>query len=345
MQSNVTYLTTQAEGNYWGTTACVAVTALVTGDVDYDPWCNSDFSVCDLSCIAPAVPVLLTPADDATINTNSPTLTWTATAGETGTYTLEYSTDELFTTSLVVTGLTTNSHTVGVPLADSGEYFWHVEALNFEAVSSGYQASPFSFTVNSLAPSIPFLLYPPDASFTTLQHPTFVWVGAQSIAAASRRGSNGNAELATVEVITYTLEYDTDSTFATATIVTDIPDTFYTVPAPSPLPLDTWFWRVEAVDEAANGSGFQSFPYSFGMFVPGDQNYDFVVSSADLIVLVNYVFKGGLDPMPCEAAGDVNCDGSITSSDIIFLVNYVFKDGTPPCEIGNLIAAGTWDCP
>jgi hypothetical protein len=345
MQSNVGYLTTQAEGNYWGTIACAAVTAQVVGDVDYDPWCNSDFSVCDLSCVAPAVPVLLTPLDDTTITTNSPTFTWTATAGETGTYTLEYSTDSLFTTSLVVPGLDTNAHTVGVPLADSGEYFWRVEAFNFESLASGYQTSPFSFTVNSLAPSIPFLLYPPHASYTTLEHPTFVWVSAQSIASATRRGSNVGMDLATVEEITYTLQYGTDSTFATATTVTDIPDTFYTVPVTSPLGFDTWFWRVEAVDEAGNGSGYQSFPYWFATFLKGDQNWDFSVSSADLIVLVNHIFKGGPEPQPCSAAGDVNCDGTLTSADIIFLVNYVFKSGTPPCEIGDLIAAGTWDCP
>ena len=69
------------------------------------------------------------------------------------------------------------------------------------------------------------------------------------------------------------------------------------------------------------------------------------MTSSDIIVLVNYVFKSGAMPVPCEAAGDVNCDGKVTSADIIYLVNYVFKGGDPPCALGELISAGAWDCP
>jgi len=61
--------------------------------------------------------------------------------------------------------------------------------------------------------------------------------------------------------------------------------------------------------------------------------------------MVNYVFKSGPAPQPCTAAGDVNCDRQITAGDIIHLVNYVFKGGPPPCNVGDLIAAGLWVCP
>jgi len=63
----------------------------------------------------------------------------------------------------------------------------------------------------------------------------------------------------------------------------------------------------------------------------GDTNFDGVITSADIIHLVNYVFKGGLPPQPVPRSGDVDCSGAITSADIIGLVNYVFKGGTPPC--------------
>lgn len=76
----------------------------------------------------------------------------------------------------------------------------------------------------------------------------------------------------------------------------------------------------------------------------GDANEDATITSADIIYLVNYVFKGGATPIPCEAVGDVNCDGSVTSADIIYLVNYVFKGGAPPCDVCTLIP-GTWSCP
>ncbi|MBD3256841.1 hypothetical protein GF377_00310 [candidate division GN15 bacterium] len=38
------------EQNYWGVLSCPDVTALMDGDVDFDPWCNSDFSQCNFSC-------------------------------------------------------------------------------------------------------------------------------------------------------------------------------------------------------------------------------------------------------------------------------------------------------
>lgn len=68
-------------------------------------------------------------------------------------------------------------------------------------------------------------------------------------------------------------------------------------------------------------------------FRRGDANASGAISSADVIYLVNYVFKAGAEPLPVVAAGDVNCTGGITSSDIIYLVNFVFKGGPAPCVL------------
>jgi hypothetical protein len=76
----------------------------------------------------------------------------------------------------------------------------------------------------------------------------------------------------------------------------------------------------------------------------GDVNLTSSITSADIIVLVNYVFKGGAAPLPCAANGDVNCGGTVTSSDIIVLVNYVFKGGAAPCNICTIIPS-LWSCP
>jgi len=65
----------------------------------------------------------------------------------------------------------------------------------------------------------------------------------------------------------------------------------------------------------------------------GDLNGSHTVTSADVIVLVNFCFKSGSPPLPCEANGDVNCSGGVTSADIIRLVNYVFLRGPGPCDI------------
>lgn len=59
----------------------------------------------------------------------------------------------------------------------------------------------------------------------------------------------------------------------------------------------------------------------------GDVNVDGIVSSSDIIYLVNHVFKSGPPPQPVPETGDLTCDGSVTSSDIIRLVGYVFKSG------------------
>lgn len=61
----------------------------------------------------------------------------------------------------------------------------------------------------------------------------------------------------------------------------------------------------------------------------GDFNLSGAITSSDIILLVNFVFKSGpasSDPWTM----DVDISGSPTSADIIFLVNYVFKGGSAP---------------
>lgn len=69
------------------------------------------------------------------------------------------------------------------------------------------------------------------------------------------------------------------------------------------------------------------------ILLPGDVNSSGSMTSADIIYLVSYIFKGGPCPLPCCANGNVNCDGGVTSADVIQLVNYVFKSGVGPCDI------------
>jgi hypothetical protein len=78
----------------------------------------------------------------------------------------------------------------------------------------------------------------------------------------------------------------------------------------------------------------QSF-FHFGscvVHITGDINGSGVITSADIIGLIGYVFKSGSTPLPCAASGDVNCNGTVDASDIIELVNFVFKSGTRPCD-------------
>lgn len=66
-------------------------------------------------------------------------------------------------------------------------------------------------------------------------------------------------------------------------------------------------------------------------FKVGDLNGSETITLADIILLVNYVFKGGPAPQPHVKMGDADCSQMITSGDIIHLVNYQGKGGPAPC--------------
>ena len=61
----------------------------------------------------------------------------------------------------------------------------------------------------------------------------------------------------------------------------------------------------------------------------GDANGDGKVSIADVVYLINYLFKGGLPPNPL-IKGDANGDGKVSIADVVYLINYLFKGGPPP---------------
>lgn len=69
--------------------------------------------------------------------------------------------------------------------------------------------------------------------------------------------------------------------------------------------------------------------YAFRLLNRGDANSDGSYSAADVIWLVNYIFRSGPPPTPLEQ-GDCNCDGQYNSADLIYLVNFIFKGGPPP---------------
>jgi hypothetical protein len=60
-----------------------------------------------------------------------------------------------------------------------------------------------------------------------------------------------------------------------------------------------------------------------------DPNGDGQITVADIVYLVNYLFKGGLAPQSIQA-GDANCDGRVTISDAVYLISYLFKGGLAP---------------
>jgi len=67
---------------------------------------------------------------------------------------------------------------------------------------------------------------------------------------------------------------------------------------------------------------------SFGYTV-GDPTMDGVIDMADVLFLINYLYKGGPAPDPPET-GDVTCDGEVNIEDVIFLINYLYRGGPAP---------------
>src|SRR3990172_7067889 len=64
-------------------------------------------------------------------------------------------------------------------------------------------------------------------------------------------------------------------------------------------------------------------------FTPGDANNDDGVNLADIIQVVNIVFREAPYPPEGEQA-DPNADCKISIADIVYMVNYIFKGGPPP---------------
>jgi hypothetical protein len=63
--------------------------------------------------------------------------------------------------------------------------------------------------------------------------------------------------------------------------------------------------------------------------VPGDASNDSLVDLADVLFLVNYLYKNGPDPCVMEAA-DPNADCQVELGDILYLINFLFREGSLP---------------
>jgi hypothetical protein len=201
----------------------------------------------------PPIPELISPGDLTGVADSTPELVWSPTAGPGGTYTLEYAPDSTFAGGVVtVPGLTDTAYTVPDPLPDA-PYYWHVDGVDLAGNHSTYQSHAFCFIIDTQEPQAPVLVSPEDSSLITDCEPTFLW--------SSTAGTGG----------TYTLRYALDSVFTCGlSVIHDLPGTIYTVSYPFPSLVDTtYYWHVEARDIADNPSGFQQFPFSFGIGAAG----------------------------------------------------------------------------
>ena len=68
---------------------------------------------------------------------------------------------------------------------------------------------------------------------------------------------------------------------------------------------------------------------NFLVFFPGDATGDEEVNLADVVYLINYLFRDGNPPSPLKA-GDTNRDCIVDISDVMYLIDYLFRNGPPP---------------
>jgi hypothetical protein len=64
-------------------------------------------------------------------------------------------------------------------------------------------------------------------------------------------------------------------------------------------------------------------------YLCGDPTGDHLNDIADLVFLINYLFRFDIAPEPLQS-GDANCDGEVNIGDLVYLISYLYKGGPPP---------------
>ncbi len=148
VESDKTYIAAPAEGGPSGSKKrkpLVAIIGLViiiaAGITGYFMFAGKDRPATLLP------PKLMEPADNIQLSVASPSFRWDATAGENGFYNLEYSRNPNFTDKTFLPRLRGTSYVDTSNLPD-GQYYWRVEAISAEGISSGY-SQVNSFTIRT----------------------------------------------------------------------------------------------------------------------------------------------------------------------------------------------------
>jgi hypothetical protein len=131
------------------------------------------------------------------------------------------------------------------------------------------------------------------------------------------------------DTVKYDLYISTSSNFHPDSTI--IYDSLLTSQYVDTLDIGRYYWKVAAYDNYSRI--WCNKTWTFLSVMRGDANADKKVTVADVIYLINYLFKDGPSPNPFPLEqGDVNCNGHVTVADVVYLINYLFKGGDPPCS-------------
>ncbi len=74
--------------------------------------------------------------------------------------------------------------------------------------------------------------------------------------------------------------------------------------------------------------------------MPGNCNGDGTINIFDITYLINFLYKGGLPPIPYAlCSGDPNCDCLVNIFDVTYLITYLYKAGPAPCNCTDWLNA------
>lgn len=195
----------------------------------------------------PSPPSLISPSNNATNVSLTPTLDWSDVSGA-ASYGVQVSPNPSFT-PLVVYQSSIGASQYTVPsgqLAPATLYYWRANASNPGGTSSW--SGVYTFTTTSGPPPAPTLISPPNGSTNISITPTLDWSDVS--------GANS-----------YSIQVSTNSGFS-PTIVSQsgLGSSQYTVPGGSLSGGNQYFWRVNATN--SNGTSAWSSPFSFTTVTP-----------------------------------------------------------------------------
>ncbi|MGH8003488.1 MAG: hypothetical protein ACRECJ_02030, partial [Limisphaerales bacterium] len=202
-------------------------------------------------------------------------------------------------------------------LAENSHWFWAVRTVDSKGARSAFSAIQ-DFYINALnePPSIFSLLSPADSAFTVTKAPALDWADATD---------PDPFDAVSYEVLISPFA-NFDSAFTSGGLLTSS----YTVQAGAlAVRGRLYYWKVRAADNASLNTE-SSEVFRFTLLKLGDANKDGLLTAADIVLLLGFVFTQ--DPVDPPEVADLNCDGLYGPADIVLALNAVFLAEEPPCD-------------